>query len=53
MSGPEGEARLERLRLLAMAVSLCFLFLVVTALVLAPVFHYALHRFHWEADNTE
>lgn len=33
MTGPEGEARLERLRLLAMAVSLCFLFLVVTALV--------------------
>lgn len=33
MTGPDGEARLERLRLLAMAVSLCFLFLVVTALV--------------------
>lgn len=33
MTGPEGEARLARLRLLAMAVSLCFLFLVVTALV--------------------
>ncbi len=33
MTGAEGDARLERLRLLAMAVSLCFLFLVVTALV--------------------
>jgi hypothetical protein len=33
MNGAPGEARLERLRLLAMAVSLCFLFLVVTALV--------------------
>lgn len=33
MIGPEGDARLERLRLPAMAVSLCFLFLVVTALV--------------------
>jgi hypothetical protein len=33
MNGPEGEARLQRLRLLAMAVSLCFLFLVVIALV--------------------
>ena len=33
MNGPAGEVRLERLRLLAMAVSLCFLFLVVTALV--------------------
>ncbi len=33
MIGPEGQARLERLRLLGMAVALCFLFLVVTALV--------------------
>ena len=33
MNGPQGEARLARLRLLAMAVSLCFLFLVVTAIV--------------------
>lgn len=33
MTGPAGEARLQRLRLLAMAVSFCFLFLVVTALV--------------------
>ena len=33
MTGPDGEARLERLRLLSMAVALCFLFLVVTALV--------------------
>lgn len=33
MMGPKGAARLERLRLLAMAVSLCFLFLAVTALV--------------------
>ena len=33
MIGPDGEARLERLRLVAMAVSLLFLFLVVTALV--------------------
>ena len=24
------------------------LFLVVTALVLSPVFHHILHRFHWE-----
>ncbi len=33
MTGGEGEARLERLRTLAMAVALCFLFIVVTALV--------------------
>lgn len=33
MIEPEGEARLERLRLPAMALSLCFLFLVVIALV--------------------
>ena len=28
-------------------------FLAVTALVLTPVFHYTLHRFHWEADRPE
>jgi hypothetical protein len=26
-------------------------FLAVTALALAPVFHYVLHRFHWEATR--
>jgi len=26
-------------------------FLVVTALVLSPVFHHALHRFHWEKSR--
>ena len=26
-------------------------FLVVTALVLSPVFHHVLHRFHWEAKK--
>jgi hypothetical protein len=28
-------------------------FLAVTALVLAPVFHHALHRFHWEKSQPE
>ena len=28
-------------------------FLAITALVLTPVFHYALHRFHWETDRPE
>lgn len=28
-------------------------FLVITALVLSPVFHYALHRFHWESDRAQ
>jgi len=28
-------------------------FLAVTALVLTPVFHYALHRFHWEAEHPD
>jgi hypothetical protein len=28
-------------------------FLAVTAFVLTPVFHYALHRFHWEASRPE
>jgi len=27
------------------------LFLVITALLLTPVFHRVLHRFHWEADR--
>ena len=26
-------------------------FLVITALMLAPVFHHVLHRFHWEASE--
>jgi hypothetical protein len=26
-------------------------FLVVTALVLSPVFHHVLHRFHWESKK--
>lgn len=26
-------------------------FLVVTALVLSPVFHHVLHRFHWETKK--
>ena len=28
-------------------------FLAVTALVLTPVFHHALHRFHWEAEHRD
>ena len=28
-------------------------FLAITALVLLPVFHYALHRFHWETDRAQ
>jgi hypothetical protein len=28
-------------------------FLAVTALVLTPVFHYALHRFHWEREHPD
>lgn len=28
-------------------------FLVVTALVLSPVFHYVLHRFHWESTHSD
>lgn len=27
------------------------LFLVITALLLTPVFHRVLHRYHWEADR--
>ena len=28
-------------------------FLAVTALALTPVFHHALHRFHWETDRPQ
>jgi hypothetical protein len=28
-------------------------FLVVTALVLTPVFHHVLHRFHWEKSQSD
>src|SRR6186997_2603459 len=28
-------------------------FLAITALVLLPVFHYTLHRFHWETDRAQ
>ena len=28
-------------------------FLAVTALVLAPVFHHVLHRFHWEKSQAD
>ena len=28
-------------------------FLAITALVLSPVFHYTLHRFHWETDRAQ
>ena len=28
-------------------------FLVVTALVISPVFHYVLHRFHWESTHSD
>ena len=28
-------------------------FLAVTALALTPVFHHALHRFHWETDRRQ
>jgi hypothetical protein len=28
-------------------------FLAVTALVLTPVFHHVLHRFHWDATHPE
>lgn len=53
--GPVGDVRNAGGKIFAglFALYAGLVFLVVTALVLAPVFHYALHRFHWEADNTE
>lgn len=48
--GPIGELRTDEAKLFAGAFALYsgLVFLVVTALALTPVFHWVLHRFHWE-----
>jgi len=48
--GPVGTLPTDRAKLFAGAFALYsgFVFLVVTAMVLTPVFHWVLHRFHWE-----
>ena len=53
--GPIGELRSDAAKLFAGAFALYagLVFLAVTALGLAPVFHWVLHRFHWEWSREE
>ena len=53
--GPVGEVATSAGKIFAglFALYAGLVFLAVTALVLTPVFHHALHRFHWEADHRE
>lgn len=49
--GPVGELPNDASKLFAALFALYsgLVFLVVTALVLTPLFHHVLHRFHWES----
>jgi hypothetical protein len=51
--GPVGEVTSHGGKIFAGVFALYagLVFLVVTALVLTPVFHRVLHRFHWEKDQ--
>lgn len=51
--GPTGDVKNQAGKIFAGVFALYagLVFLVVTALVLAPVIHHVLHRFHWEADR--
>ena len=53
--GPVGEVRSNSGKIFAGVFALYagLVFLVVTALVLAPVFHHVLHKFHWEKGHTD
>lgn len=53
--GPVGELRGTGAKLFAGTFALYsgLVFLAVTALGLAPVFHWVLHRFHWEWTRDE
>jgi hypothetical protein len=53
--GPVGELRTDGAKLFAGAFALYsgLVFLAVTALGLTPVFHWVLHRFHWEWTREE
>jgi hypothetical protein len=48
--GPVGELPTDGAKVFAGVFALYsgLVFLVVTALALTPVFHWVLHRFHWE-----
>ncbi len=53
--GPVGEVHSTAGKIFAGCFALYsgLVFLAVTAFVLTPVFHYVLHRFHWEASRRE
>jgi len=53
--GPVGEVKNPEGKIFAglFALYAGLVFLAVTALTLTPVFHHALHRFHWETDRGE
>ena len=53
--GPIGEVATRSGKIFAGVFALYsgLVFLIVTALVLSPVFHYVLHRFHWESTHSD
>ena len=53
--GPVGEVKNDAGKIFAgiFALYAGLVFLAVTALVLTPVFHHALHWFHWEISRSE
>lgn len=53
--GPVGEVRNDAGKIFAgiFALYAGLVFLAVTALVLTPVFHHALHWFHWQISKSE
>ena len=51
--GPDITSRAGKIFAGVFALYAGIVFLVVTALVLTPVFHYVLHRFHWENTQRE
>jgi len=53
--GPVGEIANSRGKIYAGVFALYagLVFLTVSVIVLTPVLHYVLHKFHWEADHQE
>ena len=51
--GPVGEVKGDRAKIFAGVFALYsgLVFLAVSAFALTPVFHYVLHRFHWEKNR--
>jgi hypothetical protein len=53
--GPVGEVHNTAGKIFAGVFALYagLVFLAISALVLTPVFHHALHRFHWDVEHPE